>query len=191
MLLVLFVVILASISEALGQSAVLFINRVKVHRFFASILSSALIYIVNFFFWVLSIALIAHWLLKIEFDDSYLILYIVALAYVPRLFGILVFSPLLGSVLNTALKIWGLLILHKALVLTLSVGSSQAVLIVLFGFIITVIIRHSFGHPLIAWARALTRRAAGVDLEHSPTTLIHELELESSLIKERREQGEH
>ncbi len=190
LLFILFVVFLASVSEALGQSAVLFFNRVKAHRFFAAILSSALIYVVNFFFWVLSIALIVHWLLKIEFDTRYLIFYIVALAYVPRLFGFLVFSPLLGSVLNIALKIWGLLILHKALVLTLGVADKQAVLIVLFGFIVTIIIRHSFGHPLIALARALTKRTAGVDLELNPTAISQDLEQESDELLKRKRRGQ-
>ncbi len=183
---IILVVILASISEAIGQSVVLFINRVKRHRFLAALLTTAIIYFFNYFFWVMSISLIVKSVLKVQFDQQYAVFFIVALAYLPRLFGFLVFSPLLGSVINVLLKIWGMLILHLSLVNILGLANPEAVVIVLIGFLLTQIIKRSFGHPLIVWARALTRRVAGVDLELSPDSLSKNLdEKVHEIVKER------
>jgi len=182
------VVFLASISEAIGQSVVLFVNRVKKQRFALALLSSSVIYFFNYFFWVISISLIVKAVLGVQLKQKYEIAFIVALAYLPRLFGFLVFSPLIGTVINVLLKVWGMLILHSALVLILGLANREAALIVLMGFLATQIIRHSFGHPLIAWARALTKRVAGVDLKANPDALSVELDDELlTITKKRRE----
>ncbi len=180
------IVVLASISEAIGQSVVLFVNRVKKHRFIAALLSSSVIYFINYFFLVISISFILRVFLGIEISKKYSIFFIVALAYIPRLFGFLVFSPMIGSVINILLRIWGMLILHMSLVVILGLANHEAIYIVLLSFLVSLIIRHSFGYPLIAWARALTKRVSATDLDLDPNKLTKELDAELHEIKRKQ-----
>lgn len=73
------IVVLAGLSEAVAQSAVLFINQVKPHRFAASLLMSAVIFTLGYFFYVFSIDLIATSLYGVPRQTS-LIFVSVALA---------------------------------------------------------------------------------------------------------------
>lgn len=85
--LALWVVFFAGLSSALGQSLVLFVNRVTPRRLIASLVVSAGIFAVSFLFWVASIWLVAGQL----FDRDRLFIDVVravGLAYAPQLFGL-------------------------------------------------------------------------------------------------------
>ena len=49
------IVVLAGLAEAVAQSVLLFVNGVKPHRFAASLLLSALIFVLGYFFYVSSV----------------------------------------------------------------------------------------------------------------------------------------
>ena len=79
---------LAGLSEAVGESAVLFINRVRVRRFILSLLISAVIFVFTYLFLAVSISTVARFAYG---SDASLrsVATLVGLSYAPRLFGFL------------------------------------------------------------------------------------------------------
>ena len=102
------VAILAGLSEAVGESVVLFVNRVKPAHFVRSLLISALIFAITYLFLAASIWAVATFVLGA--DGSFgSIAAVVALAQAPRLFGFLAFLPYFGLPISVLLWVWSLL----------------------------------------------------------------------------------
>lgn len=99
------VLLLGGISLTLGQSGVLFANRVSRRRFILGVLTSAMTIAISVLFWAASIWLIAALVFRLE-EPFIRVLIIVGLSYAPLLFGFLVLLPYLGYLLSQLLPIW-------------------------------------------------------------------------------------
>src|SRR5580692_8584495 len=107
-LVALLIVLSAGVSTAIGQSIVLFANRVRPARFAFSIAISALLFMFGYAFLTLSTWAVA-WLFG-EGRASLGTLWIVmALSYAPIVFSFLESIPYLGILLAWALRAWFLL----------------------------------------------------------------------------------
>ena len=158
------VVFLAGLSQGLGQSVVLFANRIKPRRFTLSLLVSALIYVFGFLFSVLSIWLIA----KVVFDKTqhfWLIISVVGLSYAPFLLGFFILTPYFGSFFHSVLSLWRLAALLIALEVTLALTLWQALACSLLAWLLVAILERSIGRPLQRITRSARRFAAGRKLE--------------------------
>lgn len=115
--LTLIVLWLGGLSDVLGQSVVLFANRIKPGRFIVSIVSAVLVLALSVGFWAASIWLTATFVIGVNqpLGD---VLSVVYLSYAPLLFGIFVFLPYLGNYIFRVLRIW--------IFLALLVGVQQA-----------------------------------------------------------------
>lgn len=157
------VVFLAGLSTALGQSLVLFVSRVRPHRFLASLLLSAGIFVVGFFLWSLSIWLIAVYAYSREAPYPE-VLRAIALAYSPYLFGFFVLTPYFGSFLWTVLSIWSLLALVIAASVVLDLTLWQALLCNAGGWLLLQLLGRTIGRPVVWLSSALRRWVAGTQL---------------------------
>lgn len=104
------ILFLAGLSSTLGQSVVLFANRVKLRRFLFSLVMFAISVVVSAFLWAVSIWLLVNWLT----DNTWLLIDVwtaVALSYVPFIFGFLILLPYLGRIIDDILRVWVLLAL--------------------------------------------------------------------------------
>ena len=108
------VVFLAGLSRGLGQSLVLFVNRIKPRRFSFSLVVSALLYVFGFLFSVLSIWFLAT-LLFDKTQHFRLVVKVVGLSYAPYLFGVFILTPYFGSFFSMVLAVWRLAALLVAL----------------------------------------------------------------------------
>jgi len=157
------VVVLAGLSESVGESVVLFANRVKPKHFVRSLFISAFIFAFTYFFLAASIWAVAR--LFFVPDASFRqISTVVALAQAPRLFGFLVFLPYFGLATSVLLWIWGLLATTVGVVELLALTAWQAAAVVALGSLLLLTLQRTIGRPLLALARIARRRAAGVDL---------------------------
>lgn len=157
------VVVLAGLSESVGESVVLFANRVKPKHFVRSLFISAFIFAFTYFFLAASIWAVAR--LFFVPDASFRqIATVVALAQAPRLFGFLVFLPYFGLATSVLLWIWGLLATTVGVVELLALTAWQAAAVVALGSLLLLTLQRTIGRPLLALARIARRRAAGVDL---------------------------
>jgi cellulose synthase/poly-beta-1,6-N-acetylglucosamine synthase-like glycosyltransferase len=165
------VVFLAGLSQGLGQSVVLFANRIKPRRFAFSLLVSAVIYVFGFLFSVLSIWLIA----KVVFDKSAqfkLIISVVGLSYAPFLLGFFILTPHLGSFFNIVLSLWRLTALLIALEVTLGLTLWQALICSLLAWLFLAIVERTIGRPIQGLSRTVKRVAAGKKLEEIKTIFL-------------------
>lgn len=91
------IVFLAGLSDMLGQSVVLFANRVTPRRFTVSLLMSALVLVISAVVWIGSIWLVLRFIFGLE-GRFYRVFVVVSLSYAPLLFGFLSLLPYLGAV---------------------------------------------------------------------------------------------
>lgn len=154
---------LAGLSEAVGESAVLFINRVRFRRFLLSLIISAGIFVVTYLFLAVSINTVARFVYGSD-TDLRAVATVVGLSYAPRLFGFLAFVPYFGVPLWVVLNLWTVLVMMESVAWALDLGPAQALFSVLAGGLLLFTLQRSVGRPVTAVARWAMRRAAGVPL---------------------------
>lgn len=157
------VVFLAGVSAAAGQSLVLFVSRVRPHRFVASLFLSALIFVAGFMLWSLSVWLIGSYAYsrEIPYDT---VLRAIALAYSPYLFSFFVLTPYLGSFIWLLLSIWSLLALVIATAVVLDLSLWQALLCNAAGWLLLQLLERTIGRPVMWLTRLLRGWVAGTRL---------------------------
>lgn len=106
--LALFILFVAGVSDTLGQSVVLFANRVSRPRFVATLIVRGLALIVTVFLWAASIWLTADYVFGGAASFA-TVLVLVMLSHAPLVLGFLVLLPYLGTPIYHLLRIWVLL----------------------------------------------------------------------------------
>ena len=164
------VVVLAGISEALGQSVVLFASRVKKRRFVLSLLFSASVYTFSFFFLSLSVWLVGSQVFDREVAFG-TIVRAVGLGYAPYLFSFFILAPYFGNPIGLLLSVWSLIAVVRGVQVVLDLGTWQALLCAFLGWLLLQLIQRTVGRPLTGGVRWLRRRVAGAPLATSRAEL--------------------
>jgi predicted Abi (CAAX) family protease len=161
--LALVVVVVAGLSQEIGQIVVLFLNRIKPVRFVFSLLINALLFAFGFLALVGSTWLItlAPWTEQVSFTDLVIVL---GLAYAPLLFAFLGALPYLGVPILSLLSIWHLLAMVVGFGAITNLSVSQAFGYVVFGWVVLQILQNTLGRPLASLGRRIADIAAGVTL---------------------------
>jgi len=156
------IVALAGVSEAVGESVVLFANRVRRLRFLLSLLISAVLFVFGYLFQAASIYVVARY----AFGSTVAlttVTTVVGLSYAPRLFGLLAFLPYFGSGVAALLTIWSVLATVLGVAAAAELEPWRAVAAVALGALLLAVLRRSVGLPLYWAARWLRRVGAGVE----------------------------
>jgi len=171
-LLITAIVFLAGVSETIGQSVVLFANRVKPGRFALSLLLNGILFIVSVFILTGSIWGIAKVLFHT--DVPYIgLLREAGLSYAPLLFSFFVLLPYMGIFINRALSVWSFLALLVALKVVMGFVLWQALICSIFGWALVQVLKYTLGRPFVAIEQWLRHTTAGVNLTvESPDKLI-------------------
>lgn len=169
----LLIAFLSGVSEMIGQSVVLVINRVPLYRFLASLAFTGVIYLVAALTWATSVVLIAP---LFGADIVSVIGYgglfaIIAMSYAPRLFGVLTIAPYFGVALGYALDAWVLACVIYGLHAANDLPFRAAAICGLAGWTAGFVIRSLVGHFLRGPLTALRRAVSGSALEMSPQEL--------------------
>ncbi|MGB3199725.1 MAG: CAAX protease [Nodosilinea sp.] len=157
------VVFLAGLSQAIAQSIILFANRVKPLRFGLSLVLAALLFVVGYLFWALSIWLASRWFLDQAISwqaitDS------LAFSYLPLVFSFFGAMPYLGVPVLRLLWVWNLLAVVVGFAVLANLSASQAVGHVVLGWIVLLVLQQTVGQPIVNLGRWLTNHIAGVKL---------------------------
>ena len=160
-------VLLSGLAEAVGQSVVLFVNRVSPRRFAVSLLINALLFTFTFIFWALSIYLLARWRFGLEaaYTD---VARVVGIGYAPRLFGVLAFVPVFGVPVATGLILWSFLAILFGVSAVLGLTGWQALACTVFGALLLLVAQRTVGRPLMSLSRRVRVGASGVELVTDP-----------------------
>lgn len=171
-LLITAIVFLAGVSETIGQSVVLFANRVKPGRFALSLLLNGILFIVSVFILTGSIWVIGKVIFHTH-EPFIELLRGVGLSYAPLLFSFFVLLPYMGTFINRALSVWSFLALLVALNVMMGLVLWQALICSIFGWALVQVLKYTLGRPFVAIERWLRRITAGVNLtEDSPDKFI-------------------
>ena len=160
----LLVVCLASLSESLGQSVVLFINRVRFKRFILALLISTASHIIGYGLWTVTVWLVGDAIFGRR-EPFMALASAVGLAYAPQLFAFFGLTPLIGNAFAWLLSLWSLLAILVAVRVGLGLETWQALVISGLGWSLIQVWKRTLGRPIYALGRWLHRRAAGVPLE--------------------------
>jgi hypothetical protein len=160
----LFIVALASFSEALGQSVVLFINNVRPRRFALALGISALSNAIGYLLWVGVIWLIMRFPYQVE-APLVALASAVGLAYAPQLLGFFELLPYWGNPFGIILSLWTMLAITVAIDANLGLSIWQAAVASAMGWALIQLWRRSLGVPLYALGEWLQRRIAGSPMQ--------------------------
>lgn len=171
-------VLLAGISEAIGQSVVLFVNRVQPARFILSLFINGLLIAAGFVFIVLS-----TWVTFFLPGSSPIRLeplaIAVAVSYTPLLGAFLGALPYAGTAVLFALRIWQLLAMVVAVAQTAHIPTLTSAGHVALGWTAMLIVQHVLGKPLAAVSLRLVDLAAGVHVVQEKVAVqraVHQLQ---------------
>lgn len=164
------VVLLAGLSQTLGQSVMLFINRVRPLRFILSLAIAAVLFVFNYNFWVFSTWLIIEWFYN---SDVSLIGVIKTLgfSYAPLLLGFLMIIPYFGMPILVVLSIWTLMAIATGLGAISNLSIWEAFECCLGGWLVLQLSQRVFGKAIAQVTNKLVDWVAGVDLITEPDYL--------------------
>jgi hypothetical protein len=131
----------AGISDILGQSVVLFANRVSPRRFGVSVVASALVFIFSVFFYAFSVWLMVKFVFFLP-GRFRIVLTLVALSYAPIVFSFAALLPYLGNFIYQAVRIWSLLALVVGVRAVAGAVFWQGILACLLGWLFIQFIVH-------------------------------------------------
>jgi hypothetical protein len=154
------IVLLAGLSEAIGQIVVLFANEVKPRRMVMSLVLSAFLFLGGYVLWVASIWLIAVILFRPD-TSPINVIRAVGLGYAPLLFGFLGVLPYFGGGILNLLYFWGFTAIVSAVSVTMGLTTLQAVLVSVGGGLLILRLRATMGKPLVKFFRRTRNAAAG------------------------------
>lgn len=129
------ILICGGISLAIGQSVVLFANRVGRRRFIFSLLMSGLVFLLWIIFWAGSTWLLIQIFLNQTLSFTEIML-IAALSMAPLLFGFLVLLPYIGNVVFQLLRVWILLIFLVAISTGTEISYLLALIFTVLGWLL-------------------------------------------------------
>jgi predicted Abi (CAAX) family protease len=161
--LALLVVLVSGLSQGIGQSIMLFINRVRPTRFAISLVINAILFVFGFLALVLSTWLITLFpgAEKVAFSQLVTVL---GLAYAPLLFSFLGALPYLGVPILKVLAVWNLLAMVVGFGAIANLSVSRAFGYVVFGWIVLQVLQNTVGRPLAQLGKRIANLAAGTEL---------------------------
>lgn len=168
---VVYVLLLAGLSQAIAQSIVLFVNQVRPLRFVLSLGIAAILFVISTAFWVLSVWSVSHVLFGAD-TAFWTVFRVLGLAYAPLVWSFLIAMPYLGVPIGVVLSIWSLLAFVRGFDVVTGLGRWQALWCALLGWIVFQIMQRTIGRPAAAFGQWLSNSVAGKPL----VTNIQELE---------------
>lgn len=155
------IMLIAGLSHGIGQSIVLFVNRVKPIRFVLSLLIMSILYMLSSGFWILSVWLASQLLFE-RGIPFILMLRTLGLAYAPLMLGFLVALPYFGVPVLVLLSVWTLLAFVIGFNAAANIDSWQAFWCSALGWAVFQILLRTIGRPATAISRWLMNTTAGV-----------------------------
>ena len=165
---------LAGVSEMLGQSVILIVNRVVLYRFLASLLFTGVTYVVTALSWAVCAVLVAPLTRVGAFSPSDFlgVFGVVSLAFAPRLFGFFYIAPYFGAALANLLEAWAMILVIFGLTAAYDMPLGPAIFCGLAGWSVSYLLRIFIGHALAKPLGHLRFLVSGSPLDQTPQQII-------------------
>jgi predicted Abi (CAAX) family protease len=163
-LVALIVVLIAAFALAVGQTVVLFANRVKPARFIVCLLVSALLFAFTFAFLALS-----TWALTLVDRGIHIALpalvIVLAFSYAPLSFSFLEALPYMGIGIGWMLRTWNLLAMVVGVATVAVLPTAEAAGMVAVGWLVLVTAQQTIGRPITQLGARIMNWVSGVRFE--------------------------
>lgn len=157
------VLLLAGLSQAIGQGIVLFANRVKPLRFVLSLVLAAILFLFSTAFWILSVWAVSYVFYRV--DTAFMTVFrVMGLAYAPLLWSFLIALPYLGVPVSVLLSIWSLLSFVRGFDFVTDLDRWQVLGCALLGWMVFQIMQRTIGRPVAALGQWVSDSVAGAKL---------------------------
>ena len=168
---------LAGVSEMLGQSVILVVNRVPLYRFLASLGFTGASYALTVVTWSVAVLAVAPLtrIGAVGLGEFAAVSGILALAFAPRLLGVFSIAPYFGAAIGNVLEVWSMALAMFGLHTGLGMPIGAAVFCGGAGFLASYVFRTFLGHLLAKPLGRLRRFIAGSALEKSPQRIIEDV----------------
>ena len=165
------IVFLAGASTLLGESAVLFINRVRRSRFVISLITNGIVFLISYAVWGLTIYVIGRILFAANPPVGDFVR-MVGLSTAPLVFGFFVLIPWMGPFIAKLLSVWSLVILIVIIEYEFKIGFWPAVLCVGLGWIASLALTNTIGRPVVALRNKVFQMVSGSKLDSDTENLL-------------------
>ncbi|WP_428408373.1 hypothetical protein [Hyphococcus sp.] len=173
----LLIAFLAGVSEMLGQSVILVVNRVALYRFLASLAFTGFTYVLTALAWALSAIAVAP-LTRLGVlgpNEIAGVFGVVSLAFAPRLFGVFSIAPYFGQALGNLLEAFALALAVFGLHAGFGLPLHAAAFCGGAGWVLSYIVRSYLGHLLATPLKRVRFLVSGSALDKSPQQIIDDL----------------
>lgn len=173
----LMIAFLAGVSEMLGQSVILVINRVALYRFIASLAFTGFTYVLTALTWALAAIAVAPMtrLGVLTPNEIAGVFGVVSLSFAPRLFGVFAMAPYFGQALGNLLEASAMILAIFGLHAGFGLPLHAALFCGGAGWLLSYLSRAYLGHALAKPLGRLRFAVSGSALELTPQQIIDDL----------------
>jgi Yip1 domain len=164
------VAFLGGASLLLGQSVILFLNRLRPGRFVASLLLNGTIFAIGWILTCIMLWLVARFVFNAQAglgSTSRIVL----LSTAPFVLGFLVLMPYVGSILSRVLYVWSLIIAVNAVEYAFQLSFGAALVCVTLAWILMMLLTSTVGRPIVAIRNHMWERVVGTRLD-APVAVV-------------------
>ncbi len=191
------ILFLSILSLTVGNSVVLFANRVNRAQFIRSLLAFTFLFILSIFLWTLSIQFFAYFFFG-KHKPTIDVLLLVAASFTPFIFGFLILLPHLGYYLYALLRVWVMVNLVLNLMRAYQFNIVQALVVSLLGWLLLEFVSSLSFLRLNDIKRWFLKLTTGKPEYKDPDDLVfeyvkrqRELALEAAKARQRAEEISH
>jgi hypothetical protein len=168
---ILAIAILGGASLLLGQSVILFVNRVSPGRFLFSLLMNGIVFTLSLVVWAFAIWLTGRLLFpnQIPFVT---VLRLVGLGAAPYVFGFLVLLPYAGNFIGKVLSVWSFLVVLAGLTVLARGNFGAALVCTAVGWLIITVMSATIGRPIINARNKVWKQLVGTDMDASVQDIL-------------------
>lgn len=173
----LIIAFLAGVSEMLGQSVILVVNRTPLYRFIASLAFTGATYAITVVTWsaaVLATAPLTR-LGAIGLGDFAAVTGVLALAFAPRLLGVFSIAPYFGAAFAAMLEVWSMSLAIFGLHVGMDLPIGAAVFCAGAGFLGAYLFRSFAGRLFAKPLGRLHHSVAGSALDKTPQQILDDV----------------
>ncbi|MFV9505029.1 MAG: hypothetical protein AB4911_10750 [Oscillochloridaceae bacterium umkhey_bin13] len=171
------VAILGGAGLLIGQSVILFVNRVRPERFVLSLLLNGVVFAISLLIWGVFIWLIGMVVFPQQ-PPIGLILRLIALSAAPYVFGFLILIPYLGEGIYRLLSAWSMLIAAGATAFSFRVGWWQAFAVVGVSWLLIWVMSNTIAKPVLKLRNRAWQLVAGSRLDASVSDILTQFSLD-------------
>ncbi len=173
----LLIAFLAGVSEMLGQSVILVLNRVPLYRFLASLAFTGVTYVLTALAWALSAIAVAPLtrLGVLAPNEIAGVVGVVSLAFAPRLFGVFSIAPYFGLALGHLLEAFAMALAIFGLHAGFGLPLGAALFCGGAGWLVSYGVRSYLGHLLAKPLGRVRVLISGSPLDKTPQQIIDDI----------------